>query len=95
MTWRELRVLLTELPHGSRLAVAEHGDLGGWSRQDYMIADVIDSLQVLAYLTQAQASKKKPPLPKPYPRPNTDRAKLLADRLDKWRDRHAGGGDGD
>jgi hypothetical protein len=94
VTWRELRSLLTGLPAGSRLAVAEHGEAHQWSRVEWMLADLIDVIQAQRYEAKAlQTPKGKSPgvAPQPYPRPTPDRAKQLQPALEQWRERHGQG----
>lgn len=88
-------MLLEQLPEGSRLAQAEHGEIAAWTRQDWMLADLIDVAQAQQFFAQAAASKKPGTPPKPYPRPTQDRARSLTPRLEQWRDRHDRGDDGD
>jgi len=93
MTFRELRVLITQLPEGSRLGEAEQGEAATWTRQEWMLADLIDVAQMQRYLAEAKATRKPGKPPKPYPRPQQDRAKSLSPRLEQWRQRHVREGD--
>lgn len=86
-------MLLSQLPQGSRLEVAEYGDAHRWSRTDYMLADLIDVIQAMRYEATASRTKSPGKPPQPYPRPEQDRAKLLRPRLDEWRQRHGQGGE--
>lgn len=69
-------VLVNGLPASSRVvmevATREHGDVVSWSTSDYQLANILDALNYLAYLHQADMAGKdykKVKLPKPVSRP--------------------------
>jgi hypothetical protein len=64
--------LIRQLPPESAYMTAVRGfEYSGWDRHAYMLADVFDAVQRLAYLFAASKSKepKKLKPPPPYPRP--------------------------
>lgn len=65
-TLRRVGVLLRRLPPGTWQK--DEGP-ASWSREAWMLADVVDALNQVAWLTVAINSKSKPDRPKPYPRP--------------------------
>lgn len=93
MTWRELQSLLGQLPQGNRLAVSLFGERLTWSRLEYMVATLIDAVENMRYEAKSMNPRVKNagPPPRPYPRPERDRAKELAPRLAQWRARHGEG----
>lgn len=64
-------VLINQLPLASRtVAVLRGGDqFLGWDVDRYFMANLIDSVNQVAYVTAAANSKRKPKAPKPTPRP--------------------------
>lgn len=70
-TLRRVSVLLRRLPPG---AWQKEQGPASWSREAWMLADVVDAVNQLSWLTAAVNSKSKPERPKPYPRPG-DKAK--------------------
>lgn len=46
LTWRELGVLVRQLPRTSRLAVIRHGEDAEWSLADHLAALAVDALRV-------------------------------------------------
>lgn len=65
-TLRRVGVLLRRLPPGTWQK--DEGP-GSWSREAWMLADVIDAMNTTAWLIAAVNSKRQPERPKPYPRP--------------------------
>lgn len=65
-TLRRVAVLLRRLPLGAW----QKGQTGmSWTRESWLLADVLDAVNNLTWLTAALNSKTKPPRPKPYARP--------------------------
>ena len=65
-TLRRVAVLLRRLPPGTW----QMGEgPAAWSREAWMLADVVDAVNATAWLIAAVNSKTKPERPKPYPRP--------------------------
>lgn len=74
LTWRRLGVLLRYLPRGSAYMQAIFGDRARWGPTDYLLASLIDIVQVGNYLAEITASNKQlkgntPRAPKAIPRP--------------------------
>ena len=66
MSLRELRVLVTHLPAESATARTLVGH--SWRDEDYLLADIADSLRFYR-VEYARAHGAKPPTPKPVTRP--------------------------
>lgn len=66
-TLRRVAVLLRRLPPGTW----QEGE-AAWSREAWLLADVIDAVNTTAWLIAAVNSKRTPERPKPYPRPGQD-----------------------
>ena len=66
-----LLVLVKQLPLGSRTVAALRGgdQFIGWDVDRYFMAQLIDSVNRVAYTVAAANSKRKPKAPKPTPRP--------------------------
>lgn len=65
-TMRRVRVLLRRLPPGEWQA----GDgPAAWSREAWLLADVVDAVNTTSWLVAAANSKRPPERPNPYPRP--------------------------
>jgi hypothetical protein len=64
-------ILIKQLPLGSRtIATLRGGDqFVGWDVDRYFVAQLIDSVNRVAYAVAASNSKRKPKAPKPTPRP--------------------------
>lgn len=65
-TLRRVASLVRRLPPGTW-----QKDQGApsWSREAWMLADVVDAVNTVAWITAAVNSKRPPQKPKPYPRP--------------------------
>lgn len=66
-----LVALVRQLPLGSRTVAALRGgsQFIGWDVDRYFLAQLIDSVNRVAYTVAAANSKRKPKTPKPTPRP--------------------------
>lgn len=64
-TLRRVSVLLRRLPPGEW----HKDEATAWSRETWMLADLIDAVNQTAWVTAAAFSKRAPARPKPYPRP--------------------------
>lgn len=64
--WRKLGRLLSQLPEGSRTAMAVVGEDAWWTQDRHLFASAIDSLHTLNW---QMGSGKKGDKPKPVPRP--------------------------
>ncbi len=64
-------ILIKQLPLGSRtMATLRGGDqFVGWDVDRYFFAQLIDSVNRVAYTVAAANAKRKPKAPKPTPRP--------------------------
>ena len=68
---RRLRVLISELPHTSRLAVAMRGGVehDGWDLHAHLLAALVDAVQANTHaVIQVQTPRRVRP-PAPLPRP--------------------------
>lgn len=67
-----LLVLVKQLPLGSRTVAALRGgeQFVGWDVDRYFLAQLIDSVNRVAYTVAAANSKRKPKAPKPTVRPS-------------------------
>lgn len=66
LSWRRLAVLIEQLPRGSQTRNAVLGEDQDWSMGDHLVANVIDAVFMLAWVT---AGNKKNPKPDPIARP--------------------------
>lgn len=73
LTWRELGVLVRQLPAGcrTRLATGHKDDL--WGLPEHLTAYVIDELRIAAWQRANEGAKKPSKQPKPFPRPGIGR----------------------
>ncbi len=67
LSYRRLAVLLRHAPPGSAFAQSYHGEAGAWTPTDYLLAEIIDRLGVIA------SAKRLQDVPKPFPRPRSSR----------------------
>ena len=65
-TLRRVAVLLRRLPPGTW----HRDEVSSWTRESWMLADVVDAVNTTAWMIAAVNSKTTPQRPKPYPRPN-------------------------
>jgi hypothetical protein len=72
LTLRRLWVLLHRIPAGT-WPEADHP--ASWSVESYLLANVVDAANQVAWITAAANSKRKPPRPKAVPRPGERRRK--------------------
>lgn len=69
LSWRDLHVIVQNLPRESALARAMHGKDVLWGLSEHLLAEAIDVL-ALANWQRSNAGKRTPgPKPKPIPRP--------------------------
>jgi len=75
LTWRELGVLVRQLPAGARTRIARGDTDSLWGLAEHLQAVVIDELRIAAWQRANEGVKKgqqsKPP--KPFPRPGVGR----------------------
>jgi len=75
LTWRELGVLVRQLPAGSRTRIAQGDTDSLWGLGEHLAAIVVDELRVANWQRANEGVKKgqqsKPP--KPFPRPGVAR----------------------
>ncbi|AKY02162.1 tail assembly chaperone [Streptomyces phage SF1] len=91
ITPRKLDVMIRGLPPDSATRIAMNGKEPLWSRTDYILADLIDSNNGVAWLVANQEVPvwKRGKYPDPYPRPGMESRKkeiTLAD-LEAFRER--------
>lgn len=67
LTWRDLLVLVKHAPSTSAIARAVHGEIAAWDANAFLLATVIDVLQLANW---QRSGKKRGPKPKPVKRPN-------------------------
>nr|DAY30432.1 MAG TPA: protein of unknown function (DUF5361) [Caudoviricetes sp.] len=67
LSWRDLYVILENLPASSAYARAKLKDQAQWGVTEYLLADVADLLAISNW--QRASSGRKSPLPKPKPLP--------------------------
>lgn len=89
MTWRRLRVLMSQLPRESRL-VRRLDPRAEWSATDHLLASVIEALRAGNW----QRGGGKGPRPRPLKRPGQEQGKRMGkarplhettDLFDRWR----------
>lgn len=70
---RRLRVLVAELPHTSRLAVAMRGgaEHDGWDLHAHLLAALVDAVQANTHAVIQVQSPKRVRAPQPLPRPGS------------------------
>lgn len=68
-TLRRVAVLVRRLPPGTW---QKDQTAAAWSREAWVMADAVDAVNELTWLTAAIHSKSAPPRPKPYPRPGVE-----------------------
>ncbi|MEV5770079.1 hypothetical protein AB0L49_02245 [Streptomyces antimycoticus] len=75
LTWRELGVLVRQLPSRSRTRLATGDADGVWGLQEHLQALTIDELRVANWqrANEGVAKSKQSKPPKPVDRPSTDR----------------------
>jgi hypothetical protein len=80
-TLRRVHTLLRRLPPGEW-----HKDQGpaAWSREAWMLADVVDAVNQNTWVLAAVNSKRNPPKPKPYPRPGAEAQPETAGKRMSW-----------
>lgn len=66
ITLRRVWVLMQRLPPGSW---KKDAGPGSWTETDYLLANVIDAVNQVAWTVAQSNSKKKVPVPKPMERP--------------------------
>lgn len=72
LTLRRLWVLLHRLPPGAwNVEDSPHS----WSTETWMLANIVDALNQVAWIVLATNSKKRPKRPKPFPRPGVKQKK--------------------
>ena len=71
LSLRRLRVLICELPHTSRLAVAMRGghEFEGWDLHAHLLAALVDAVQANTYAVVQVQSARRIKAPAPLPRP--------------------------
>ncbi|MFK0294499.1 hypothetical protein ACIQU6_29080 [Streptomyces sp. NPDC090442] len=85
LTWRRLGVLIERAPDESALARTLAGEGALWTPERHLLAGVIDSLGVVAYLlggtivTLGGAKDNPVPHPKPIERPGIETGKPAAE----------------
>lgn len=80
VTLRRLMSFVNLLPPTSRTVSAYNGitpEAQAWDVNTYMLAHVIDALGAVDWHLVAANSKHAPPKPKPFPRPNLKKKKVL------------------
>lgn len=84
-TLRRVWSLVRRLPPGSW-----HKDRGAasWAQEAWLLADVVDAVNQLTWLTAAVHSKHQPKRPDPYPRPGAE-PKVKEERGLDWLERLA------
>jgi hypothetical protein len=68
LTWRDLFVIVRQLPESSALARAIAGPDGEWGLQEQLLAGVLDKVRVLVWQNTADGHKglrQPPPIPRP------------------------------
>lgn len=72
LTPRMCIALIRNLPVESATVAELRGgaEFRGWDGDRYMTADLIDAVRELIYVQVASKSKRKPPPPKPFERPD-------------------------
>jgi hypothetical protein len=66
LDWRDLLVIVKNLPRTSATNRAANGETAQWSLTDYLLAGIFD---LIAVGNWQRAGKKNAPRPKPLPRP--------------------------
>ncbi|MFD5308182.1 hypothetical protein [Streptomyces ardesiacus] len=91
ITPRKLDVMIRGLPPDSATRIAMNGKEPLWSRTDYILADLIDSNNAVAWLVANQdvPATRKSTFPDPYPRPGDQPRKreITAADLKAFRER--------
>jgi hypothetical protein len=72
LSWRELDVLLAELPSDSATARSLNGGERPWTPLEHLLAGIFDTLQVLAWQNANQGRKSPTKRPTPLPRPGIE-----------------------
>jgi len=98
---RALLAFLEHLPPESASYAAIHGDMGGWSRTDMLLARICEAVESIAWMTACKGAKRsqRPPRPKRIVRPGVKddgekrigREPIPISDFDEW---YGGGGDG-
>lgn len=65
-TLRRVDALVRRLPPGSW---QRDQTAAAWTREAWLLADLVDAVNQVAWITAAANSKQPPQRPKPYPRP--------------------------
>lgn len=84
VTPRKLDVMIRGLPPDSATRIAMNGKEPLWSRTDYILADLIDSNNGVAWLVANQDAPqwKRSQFPDPYPRPGDTPKKRVITEAD-------------
>ncbi|MFI8452168.1 hypothetical protein [Streptomyces erythrochromogenes] len=77
---RSALAMVEHLPEGSAFIVAARGgrDHTGWDTTAYLLAALIDSVNMTTWAVNAQNAKRKPSKPKPFERPGTRKRNVRA-----------------
>lgn len=87
-TWRDLRSIVEYSPRDSAIARAAHPNEVAWTATDYLLANVVDVLNVANY-QRDKANGGRGRRPKPMKRPNVRKpgqARRKAIPIDQMRD---------
>lgn len=69
LSWRDLLVILRNLPEGSRVDRAIRGEVASWRLSDHLLAGIVD---LLAVANWQRGGRKAGPRPKSVPRPGAE-----------------------
>ena len=78
LPWSAVVALVRHTRPGDALYRESNGELGRWSETEYLLADVIDTLNTLVWF-KTKDGQKGHNRPKPYPRPGGDAPLRLED----------------
>lgn len=77
LTWRDLRVFVSNLPTTSALYRSRFGEKSRWGESEHLLAAIYDLLNVANYQRIVASGKKGAKKPRPIPRPGAnDREKF-------------------
>ncbi|MDR2381746.1 MAG: hypothetical protein LBE08_11360, partial [Bifidobacteriaceae bacterium] len=65
---REVAAMAAHLPAGAPVQVAANPQ-AAWSQTDWLLADLVDATRETTWTIRSMLSKRRPPRPSPYPRP--------------------------